>query len=91
VCIRGRHLDRGTAAIPCSQEWLDNGNGRHFGNGVMLGGEAWSPRDWTEGTGCNIEIWLQPDHVDRGGTVLGFSGRGHAALCRLDHALNQGD
>lgn len=53
--------------------WLDNGNGLHFGKyGVMLAPKAWSPHDWTEGTGCSIEIWLQPDHVDRGGTVLGF-------------------
>ncbi|MGC2367428.1 MAG: VanZ family protein [Candidatus Sulfotelmatobacter sp.] len=53
--------------------WLDPGNGLHFGkNGVMLGAESWSPRDWKEGMGCSIEIWLQPDHVDRGGTVLGF-------------------
>jgi hypothetical protein len=53
--------------------WLNNGNGLHFGKyGVMLGAETWSPHDWKEGTGCSIEIWLQPDHVDRGGTVLGF-------------------
>ena len=53
--------------------WVDHGNGLHFGkNGVILGAGSWSPRGWKEGTGCSIEIWLQPDHVDRGGTVLGF-------------------
>jgi hypothetical protein len=53
--------------------WLRNGNGLHFGKyGVMLGSEAWSSSAWKEGTGCSIEIWLQPDHVDKGGTVLGF-------------------
>jgi VanZ family protein len=53
--------------------WVDNGNGLHFGKyGVILGTGSWNPHDWKEGTGCSIEIWLQPDHVDRGGTVLGF-------------------
>lgn len=53
--------------------WLSDGNGLHFGKyGVVLGSEAKSPRDSKEGTDCSIEIWLQPDHVDRGGTVLGF-------------------
>ena len=53
--------------------WLNNGNGLHFGKyGVMLGSAASSASDWNEGTGCSIEIWLQPDHIDRGGTVLGF-------------------
>jgi VanZ family protein len=53
--------------------WLDNGNGLHFGkNGVILGAESWSPRGSKEEMGCSIEIWLHPDHVDRGGTVLAF-------------------
>jgi hypothetical protein len=53
--------------------WLDNSDGLHFGkHGAILGSEAESPRDSKEAKDCSIEIWLQPDHVDRGGTVLGF-------------------
>jgi VanZ family protein len=58
--------------------WLHDGNGLHFGKyGVMLATDAWSPRDWKERTDCSIEIWLQPDRVDRGGTILGFYSPGN--------------
>jgi VanZ like protein/concanavalin A-like lectin/glucanase superfamily protein len=53
--------------------WLSNGNGLHFGEyGVILGPGASTflgPKDEIPGS---LEIWLQPDHSDIGGTILAF-------------------
>ena len=53
--------------------WLNNGNGLHFGDyGVTLINEPFSLAGLKDGTSCSIEIWLQPDFSDIGGTILGF-------------------
>ncbi len=53
--------------------WLSNGNGLHFGNhGVILSPDAFSLAGVKDGIACSIEIWLQPDHSDIGGTILAF-------------------
>jgi hypothetical protein len=56
--------------------WLSNGDGLHFGKyGVMLGPEAPNSSALRDGAACSVEIWLQPDHGDTGGTVLAFYAR----------------
>ena len=53
--------------------WLSNGNGLHFGEyGVILSPGASSFPDSKDQTPCSVEIWLQPDHSDIGGTILAF-------------------
>jgi hypothetical protein len=53
--------------------WLSNGNGLHFGNhGVILSPDAFSLAGSKTGISCTVEIWLQPDHSDTGGTILAF-------------------
>lgn len=53
--------------------WLRNENGLHFDRyGLILGSDTSSSAELKDGTSCSIEIWLQPEHVDRGGTILGF-------------------
>jgi hypothetical protein len=52
--------------------WLRNGNGLHFGEyGVILSSGA-SFIGLKDGAPCSVEIWLQPDHSDTGGTILAF-------------------
>jgi Concanavalin A-like lectin/glucanases superfamily/VanZ like family len=54
-------------------DWISNGNGLHFGNhGIMLSPDAFSLAGVKAGSSCSIEIWLQPDHSDTGGTILAF-------------------
>src|ERR1700678_3000150 len=53
--------------------WLSNGSGLHFGEyGVILSPGASSFAGSKAGTPCSLEIWLQPDHSDIGGTILAF-------------------
>jgi len=53
--------------------WLSNGNGLHFGNhGVILDPDGFSLAGSKTGISCSVEIWLQPDHSDIGGTILAF-------------------
>jgi hypothetical protein len=52
---------------------LSNGHGLHFGNyGVILSSGASSLPGLKDGTSCSVEIWLQPDQSDTGGTILAF-------------------
>jgi hypothetical protein len=52
--------------------WLD-GSGLHFGEyGVILSAGASSFAGLRDGTSCSLEIWLQPDHSNIGGSILGF-------------------
>jgi hypothetical protein len=51
--------------------WLSNGTGLHFGEyGVILSPGAASFPGLKDGAPCSLEIWLQPDHSDTGGTIL---------------------
>ena len=53
--------------------WLRNGNGLHFGKyGIVLSPEVSRIAGSKEGIDCSVEIWLQPDHSDKGGTILAF-------------------
>jgi hypothetical protein len=53
--------------------WISNGSGLHFGNhGVILSREAFSLAGSKDGISCSVEIWLQPDLSDIGGTILAF-------------------
>jgi hypothetical protein len=53
--------------------WLNNGNGIHFGkHGVILSPDAFGSTGLKDGTSGSVEIWLQPDHSDSGGTVFAF-------------------
>jgi len=53
--------------------WLSDGNGLHFGEyGVILSPGISGFAGLQDGTSCSIEIWLQPDHSDKGGTILAF-------------------
>jgi VanZ family protein len=53
--------------------WLTNGNGIHFGEyGLILSSNVFSPAGLEDSTSCTVEIWLQPDFSDIGGTILGF-------------------
>jgi hypothetical protein len=53
--------------------WISNGNGLHFGNhGVILSRDAFGLAGLEAGITCSIEIWLQPDLSDIGGTILAF-------------------
>jgi VanZ family protein len=53
--------------------WLNNRNGIHFGkHGVILSSDAFVSIGLKDGTSCSVEIWLQPDHRDTGGTVFAF-------------------
>ena len=51
--------------------WLKNGNGISFGNdGVILSSNALA--GLKDGTSCSVEISLQPNTIDTGGTILAF-------------------
>jgi len=53
--------------------WLTNGKGLHFGNhGVILDPDRFSLAGSKIGISWSVEIWLQPDHSDIGGTILAF-------------------
>jgi len=53
--------------------WLSNSNGLHFGEyGVVLSPGVSAFAGSKDGTSCSLEIWLQPDHSDTGGTILAF-------------------
>ena len=53
--------------------WLSRGNGLHFGDhGVILSSDTFSSAGLKTGTPCSVEIWLQPDLSDIGGTILAF-------------------
>lgn len=53
--------------------WLTNSNGLHFGQyGVVLSSGAPSFAGSKDGISCSVEIWVQPDHSDIGGTILAF-------------------
>ena len=53
--------------------WISHGNGLHFGNhGVILSSDAFSLAGLKAGISCSVEIWLQPDLSDAGGTILAF-------------------
>jgi hypothetical protein len=53
--------------------WLSNGNGVHFGEyGITLTRGVPGFADLKDGTPCSLDIWLQPDHGDTGGTILAF-------------------
>ena len=53
--------------------WLTNSNGLHFGQyGVVLSSGASSFAGSKDGISCSVEIWVQPDHSDIGGTILAF-------------------
>ena len=52
--------------------WLSNSNGPHFGEyGVVFGSLA-SSFAGSKDASCSVEIWVQPDHSDIGGTILAF-------------------
>jgi VanZ family protein len=53
--------------------WISNGNGLHFGrHGIILSRDAFRSAGSKAGISCSIEIWLQPDLSDTGGTILAF-------------------
>src|ERR1700740_748124 len=53
--------------------WLSNGNGLHFRNhGVILSPDSFSLAGLKARISCSVEMWLQPDHSDTGGTILAF-------------------
>jgi hypothetical protein len=53
--------------------WLSSGNGLHFGSyGVVLSSGVSGFAGSKDATSCSVEIWLQPDHSDIGGTILAF-------------------
>jgi hypothetical protein len=53
--------------------WVNNSNGIHFGkHGIILSPDAFGSTGLKDGTSCSVEIWLQPDHSDTGGTVFAF-------------------
>ena len=53
--------------------WISNGNGLRFGkHGVMVSPDTFSLAGLKPGISCSLEIWLQPDHTDNGGTILAF-------------------
>ena len=53
--------------------WLSNSNGLHFGEyGVILSSGASSFAGSKDEISCSVEIWVQPDHSDIGGTILAF-------------------
>jgi len=57
-------------------EWLSDG--LHFGKyGVILSPEPLRVAGLEPGTSCSVEIWLQPDIVDIGGTILAFYAPGN--------------
>jgi len=48
-------------------------NGLHFGkHAVILSSHALSLAGLKDGISCSVEIWLQPDHSDTGGTIFAF-------------------
>ena len=54
-------------------DWLSNGNGLHFGEyGVVFGSLESSFVGSKDGISCSVEIWVEPDHSDIGGTILAF-------------------
>jgi hypothetical protein len=53
--------------------WLSNGNGVHFGEyGVVFGSLESSLAASKDGISCSVEVWVQPDRSDIGGTILAF-------------------
>ena len=53
--------------------WLGNRNGLHVGQyGVVLSSGAPSFAGPKDRISCSVEIWVQPDHSDIGGTILAF-------------------
>ena len=53
--------------------WLSSGNGLHFGNhGVIMSSGPFSLAGSKSAISCSVEIWLQPDYSDIGGTILTF-------------------
>jgi hypothetical protein len=53
--------------------WLGNSNGLHFGQyGVVLSSGASGFAGSKDSASCSVEIWVQPDHSDVGGTILAF-------------------
>jgi len=53
--------------------WLSNSDGLHFGEyGVVLSPGVSAFAGSKDAVSCSLEIWLQPDHSDTGGTILAF-------------------
>jgi hypothetical protein len=53
--------------------WLSNSNGLQFGEyGVVLSPGVSAFAGSKDAVSCSLEIWLQPDHSDTGGTILAF-------------------
>jgi hypothetical protein len=53
--------------------WISKGNGLHFGkHGVILSPDAFSSAGSKAGMSFSVEIWLQPDYSETGGTILAF-------------------
>ena len=53
--------------------WLSKSNGLHIGEyGVILSAGVSSFAGSKDGTPCSLEIWLEPDNGDIGGTILAF-------------------
>jgi hypothetical protein len=53
--------------------WLSNSDGLHFGEyGVIFGSLESSFEGSKDATSCSVEILVQPDHSDIGGTILAF-------------------
>jgi hypothetical protein len=53
--------------------WLSNSNGLHFGEyGLILSPGVFDFAGSKDGASCTLEIWLQPDYSDIGGTILAF-------------------
>src|SRR5579863_7321742 len=53
--------------------WLSNSDGLHFGEyGLALSPGVSAFAGSKDAVSCSLEIWLQPDHSDTGGTILAF-------------------
>jgi VanZ like family/Concanavalin A-like lectin/glucanases superfamily len=53
--------------------WSSNGNGLRFGrNGLILSADTFGSAALKEESPCSLEIWVQPEFGDIGGTILAF-------------------
>ncbi len=53
--------------------WASEGNGILFGKrGSIASADSFGARPSRAGSSCSLEIWLEPNRVDSGGTVLAF-------------------
>jgi VanZ family protein len=58
--------------------WLENGNGLHFGrHGSIVSAAAFPANGPKDDPSCSLEVWLAPGQIDGAHTILDFDGSGN--------------